>query len=171
MTGNRLRQSMRKVWRIITFPIRVVLWPFAMIWRWVASVVGNTAALLREDAEDVPIGDTFVKAIGQPSLLLPHIAALRFHLFRSVIALTIATAFAFFYAERILAYLAEPIGGIASLEAIRVTESLTVFMRVSLLSGFALSSPCTTSLWKSSSLFHRVSRRMSAGSAAWRCRS
>lgn len=132
---------MRKIWKILTFPIRLLLWPFALIWRWVTTIVRNVAALLKEDAEDVPIGETFVKAIGEPSLLLPHIAALRGHVFRGVIALAIATALAFIYAERILEYLAQPIGGIESLQAIGVTESLSVFMRVSLLTGFAVSLP------------------------------
>jgi sec-independent protein translocase protein TatC len=132
---------MRKVWTVITFPFRVVLWPFVMAWRWAATITRNTFALLSEDAEDVPLGDTFVKAIGEPSLLLPHLAALRLHVFRGVLALVLATTVAFIFAEQILDYLAAPIGGIEELQSVGVTENISVFMRVSLLTGFAASLP------------------------------
>jgi sec-independent protein translocase protein TatC len=132
---------MRKVWSIVTFPFRVVVWPFVMAGRWAAALTRNTIALLSEDTEDVPIGETFVKAIGEPSLLLPHIAALRLHVFRGVIALVLTTGIAFVFAEQILDYLAAPIGGIEELQSVGVTENISVFMRVSLLTGFAVSLP------------------------------
>ncbi len=132
---------MRKVWSVITFPFRVLIWPFAMVWRWAVTVTRNTLALLSEDSEDVPIGDTFVKAIGEPSLLLPHLAALRLHVFRGVIAVVITTTIAFIFAEQILDYLAAPIGGIEELQSIGVTENISVFMRISLLTGVSAALP------------------------------
>lgn len=132
---------MRKVWSVVGFPFRVLLWPFVMIWRWAATVIGKIRALLAEDTEDIPIGDTFVKAVSQPSLLLPHIAALRMHVFRGVIALAITTTVAFIFAEPILDYLAAPIGGIEELQSVGVTENISVFMRISLMTGFATALP------------------------------
>ncbi|HUF38939.1 MAG TPA: twin-arginine translocase subunit TatC [Anaerolineales bacterium] len=132
---------MRKVWAVVTFPVRVALWPFVMVGRWAATIFRKIRALLAEDSEDVPIGDTFAKAIGEPSLLLPHITALRQHVFRGVIAVGITTTIAFIYAERILDYLAAPVGGIAALQSVGVTENIGVFMRVSLLTGFAAALP------------------------------
>jgi len=132
---------MKRVWTALTFPIRVVLWPFAMAWRWAATVTRNSFALLAEDSEDVPIGDTFMKAIEEPSLLLPHITALRLHVFRGAIALVLTTVAAFVFAEPILDYLAAPIGGIEELQSVGVTENISVFMRVSVLTGFAVALP------------------------------
>jgi sec-independent protein translocase protein TatC len=43
--------------------------------------------------------------------------------------------------RRILDFLTEPVGGIQTLRAIEVTESIGAFMRVSLLSGLALAIP------------------------------
>jgi sec-independent protein translocase protein TatC len=45
------------------------------------------------------------------------------------------------FARRILDLLAVPVGGINELKAIDVTEPISVFMRISLLSGFAIALP------------------------------
>ena len=132
---------MRKIWNFLLFPFRVLLWPFRMVWRWITSVGGKTLALFAEDAEDVPIPDTFSKAVNDPALLLPHIVALRTHLFRSFLALVITTSAAFFFSETILDYLATPVGGIENLQSVGVTENISVFMRVSLLTGFTVALP------------------------------
>lgn len=132
---------MRKIRQALTLPFRIVLWPFAMLWRWVGSVGSSTLGLLSEDPEDIPVSDTLIKAVSEPTLLLPHIAALRTHIFRATIALVITTAFAFTFAEDILNYLARPVGGIEALQSVGVTENISVFMRVSLLSGFTLALP------------------------------
>jgi sec-independent protein translocase protein TatC len=96
-----------------------------------------------------------------------HLDALRWHLLRSILALAIATGLCFFFAENIMQILAVPVGspeaaaavaqggiegwllkmfaqgadGISQLQAIEPTESVGVFMRVSLLSGLVLSIP------------------------------
>jgi sec-independent protein translocase protein TatC len=93
------------------------------------------------EPDDTPTADVLVHTIEQPSVLLEHIGALRKHLFRAVVALFIATGISFAFASQILNFLAEPIGGIDSLQAIEVTESIGAFMRVSLLSGFSLAFP------------------------------
>ncbi len=132
---------MRKAWSVLTFPFRVIFWPFKMGWRWVSTVTRRIRDLLAEDPEDVPVSDTFVKAVNDPALLLPHIVALRTHIFRSAIALLLTTITAFFSAEIILDYLATPVGGIEALQSVGVTENISVFMRVSLLTGFTVALP------------------------------
>lgn len=132
---------MRKLWQIVSFPFRVLLWPFRILWQWIASVVRKTRQLFLEDPEEVPVTDSFAKAVSNPSLLLPHIIALRRHIFRAVVALFIATLLAFIFAERILDFLASPVGGIDALQSVGVTENVSVFMRVSLLTGFTISLP------------------------------
>lgn len=98
-----------------------------------------------------------------------HLDALRRHLLRAVIVLALTTALSFLFAERLMAILAVPLGdnvqtellalvqkpfdaavarffelgaeGIAKMQVIEPTESVGVFMRVSLLSGTAFAMP------------------------------
>jgi len=70
-----------------------------------------------------------------------HFVELRRRIFISLIALGIGSVISFSLAETIIKYLARPIGGIEKLQAIEVTETIGVFMRVSLLSGFILAFP------------------------------
>ncbi|HEY5140638.1 MAG TPA: twin-arginine translocase subunit TatC, partial [Methylococcales bacterium] len=95
-----------------------------------------------EELDDAPIGDTLATTIENPSALLPHINALRKHLFRAVLAVVITTAVSFLFVHQILAYLAEPMaGGLKDLVAIDVTENIGTVMRVTLLSGFTIALP------------------------------
>lgn len=72
-----------------------------------------------------------------------HFNELRKRLLIIVIGLVVAVLVSFAFAERAIQFLAEPIGGLESLQSIEVTENMGVFMRVSLLSGFILSLPLT----------------------------
>jgi Sec-independent protein secretion pathway component TatC len=75
-------------------------------------------------------------------VLFPQIEALRRHIFRSLLFLVVTTGFSFYYAQDILTWLTRPLsGGLTSLNVIDVTEPISVFMRVSLLSGFTLALP------------------------------
>ena len=74
---------------------------------------------------------------------IEHFNELRKHLLVIVIGLAVGVAVSFSFAERALQFLAQPIGGLQSLQSIEVTENMGVFMRVSLLSGFILSLPLT----------------------------
>jgi sec-independent protein translocase protein TatC len=94
-----------------------------------------------DQQEEAPLIDTVQKVVENPSALAEHIDAIRKHLFRSLIALAITTGFSFTFASKIVDIFARPIGGIGSLQAIDVTEPISVFMRVALLSGFTLALP------------------------------
>ena len=72
-----------------------------------------------------------------------HFNELRKRLLIIVIGLVVAVLVSFAFAERAIQFLAEPIGGLESLQSIEVTENMGVFMKVSLLSGFILSLPLT----------------------------
>ena len=72
-----------------------------------------------------------------------HFNELRKRLLIIVIGLVVAVLVSFAFAERAIQFLAEPIGGLGSLQSIEVTENMGVFMKVSLLSGFILSLPLT----------------------------
>jgi sec-independent protein translocase protein TatC len=94
-----------------------------------------------DQQEEAPLIDTVQKVVENPAALAEHINAIRKHLFRAMIALAIATGLSFTFASKIVDIFARPIGGIGSLQAIDVTEPISVFMRVALLSGFTLALP------------------------------
>jgi sec-independent protein translocase protein TatC len=125
-----MRRFFSRVWRIVTAPIRVLLWPFRRVRDFINYEPPETSA-----------GDAFAQTLQQPAVLLDHLEALRGHLMRSLISLAIGTVIGFAFAQSILDWMAKPIGGIGSLQAIEVTESVGAFMKVSLLTGFVLAFP------------------------------
>ena len=70
-----------------------------------------------------------------------HVEELRRHLLIALIALAIATLGSFLFAQETIALLAKPVGSLDALQSIEVTENISVFMRVSLLSGVAIAMP------------------------------
>jgi sec-independent protein translocase protein TatC len=72
---------------------------------------------------------------------MEHLIELRSRLVKASLALLVATAISFLFADRLVDILTIPIGGRQALEAIDVTENLGVFMRVSLISGLVLAMP------------------------------
>ena len=131
----------RWLWRALTSPFRAIFWVIRLIYNWGRGIVVSVWQLFAEDPEESSVVDAFVKAVENPMGVLEHIAELRIHLFRAVIVLFITTSASFAFATPILDYLASPIGGITSLESVGVTESVSVFMRVSLLTGFTAALP------------------------------
>jgi sec-independent protein translocase protein TatC len=125
---------MRKIFnflkRVITAPFRLITWPFRKV-----------RDFINFEPEDTDTVDVFAKTVQEPMVLLEHLDVLRKHLFRSLAVLAVTTGISFAFARQILDFLSTPIGGIDALQSIEVTESLGAFMRVSLLSGFALALP------------------------------
>ncbi|MBI4771732.1 MAG: twin-arginine translocase subunit TatC [Chloroflexi bacterium] len=125
-----MRRLLRAIWRVLIAPYRGV--------RGIQRAVHN---FIYHDPEEVSVTDSLVSVLEHPASLLEHIDALRKHLFRALIGLFVATLLSFAFAAQLLDFLAAPVGGLAALQAITVTEPIGVFMRVSLLSGFALALP------------------------------
>ena len=125
-----IRTLLTKLWHLITFPFRLIAKPFIAI----------RDFSIREP-EDAPVADVVARTFADPSVLLEHIEALRGHVLRSMAALFLTVLASTAFAGRVLDWLAQPVGGIQALQAIEVTESIGAFMRVSLLSGFALALP------------------------------
>ena len=132
-----MRKFFRIVWRIITAPVRFLVWLVSL------PVKGfkKLRHFLTTEPEERPIGETLADTFQKPATLLEHLDALRKHFARMLIGLLICVAVFFFFTPRIVNFFALPIGGISALKAIDVTESIGVFMRVALLGGFALASP------------------------------
>ncbi len=138
-----MRKSIRRIWKILTAPFRLVLWTVRQLWRWIRNVFQDLKVFFAAEPEDTPIGDAFAKAASHPQDIFYHLDALRKHLLRSVVMLLITTAISFTFTRDILEFLARPLGsqGIESFVAIDVTEPIGVFMRVALLTGFSLALP------------------------------
>lgn len=93
----------------------------------------------KADSEDD--GDNSEATGDTPTSIWVHLEELRRRLIVVLIAMAITTAIAFTFAEKVLGILAQPIGGIQNLQAIEVTETMGVYMRISLLGGFILAFP------------------------------
>jgi sec-independent protein translocase protein TatC len=125
-----MRRILGGLRRVITAPFRLVARPFRAVHRF-----------LYYEPEEAPGTDLLARTLEDPSALIEHLQALRGHLTRGLLALGAAILISFIFAQRILDWMAAPIGGIGALQAIEVTESIGAFMRVSLLAGFALALP------------------------------
>ena len=73
--------------------------------------------------------------------ILGHINELRGRLFRALIAVFVGVLITGAFGQRLLEWLARPVGGLEQMAAIEVTENLGVFMQVSLLGGVTLAMP------------------------------
>ena len=79
--------------------------------------------------------------MGSSAPLLQHLDELRRRLFKAFLALMLTTGISFAFSRQIIEYLAGPIGGIANLVSIEITENIAIFMKVSILGGFVLGMP------------------------------
>ena len=130
----------KALWRVITFPFvlifNIIAFPFRLIDR--------AIKFLNTDVEDRPVLDTFSSLATEADArasLWDHVQALRAHLLRIVIWLTIGVLISFSFTVRLMEFLAGPVGGLEKLQAIQVTEEIGVFMRVALTSGIAIMLP------------------------------
>jgi sec-independent protein translocase protein TatC len=132
-----MRNFFSGLWRVITSPFRAFRWLGMLPIRGIRKV----NHFLNEEPEDRPLTDVLMETVAKPSGLLDHIAALRKHFARMLIGLFVCIGIVFIFVPQGLELLAKPIGGIAALKAIDVTESIGVFMKVALLGGVAVASP------------------------------
>jgi sec-independent protein translocase protein TatC len=124
--------------RIILQAIKnIILLPF----RWLKSVFADISTFMSEEPEDTPLGDSIEKAVNNPQSIMVHVGALRRHLVRAALVMSAVTILAFAFASKIIDLLAYPVGGISALVAIDPTEPIGTFMRVSLLTAFAVTLP------------------------------
>jgi len=125
---------MRTLLRVIK---NLILAPF----RWLRTMLNEIRTFLSEEPEDTPLGDSLERAVQNPQSLLVHLDALRKHLFRAAFVLILMTVISFAFASQIINLLALPVGGIEALVAIDPTEPIGTFMRVALLTAFAITLP------------------------------
>ena len=135
-----MKKIFRALWRGITFPFRLIYNIIVLPFRF----IGRSIKFLNTDAEDRPILDTFSSLASEEqarSSFWDHVDALRMHLLRMIIGLAFGVGISFYFTNPMMEYLSQPIGGLAKLIAIQPTEEVSVFMRVALLSGIAITLP------------------------------
>lgn len=135
-----MRRFFSGLWRVLTFPFRLIFNIAAFPFRTVARF----RTFLNTEPEERPVSEVFIDLATNKDtrqMMWDQVEALRMHLLRALLALMLTVGVSFLYTERIIEYLALPVGGLAQLKAIEVTESVSVFMRVALLSGIALAIP------------------------------
>ncbi|HEY2979945.1 MAG TPA: twin-arginine translocase subunit TatC [Anaerolineales bacterium] len=135
-----MRRFFAALWRIVSFPFRLILNILAFPFR----LLARFNRFLNAEPEEHPLADVLTGVVTDRAMrafIWAEIDALRKHLFRAVIGLTLGVGFSFYFTQRIIEYLARPIGGLGALRAIEVTESVGVFMRVALLSGVTIALP------------------------------
>lgn len=140
-----MRKFFRTLWWIITAPFRLIIWILKRIGNWFKSVGIAIGRVFTEEPEDKPITDTLGMAFDSPQEfgmgILEHLNELRKHIFRAALFFVFTTAIMAFFMQDLLAFITEPVGGIEALQAIEVTESIGVVVRIALLGGFALALP------------------------------
>jgi len=73
--------------------------------------------------------------------LLRHLDELRQRIFKAFLGVILTTAVSFVFTQRLIDFLASPIGGSQALVSIEVTENIAIYMKVALLSGLVLGMP------------------------------
>ena len=73
--------------------------------------------------------------------ILGHFTELRKRLLVMVVALAVGVIASFAFSQKIAEFLAAPIGGLSAMSSIEVTENVSAFMKISLLSGVILALP------------------------------
>jgi sec-independent protein translocase protein TatC len=143
-----MRNFFRNIRWIITAPFRFIIWIFKRIGNWIKNVFEAIGKVFTDEPEDKPITETVGMAFDDPKefgfALFEHLNDLRKHLFRAALFFVITTAITAFFMRDLLAFITQPVGGIEALQAIEVTENISVVMRIALLGGFALALPYIT---------------------------
>ncbi|MEK6751473.1 MAG: twin-arginine translocase subunit TatC [Chloroflexota bacterium] len=135
-----MRKFFMGLWQVVTFPFRLVFniitFPFRIVYRF--------HKFLNTEPDERPLADVFVDLTSNNDtrqMLWDQIEALRMHILRAVVVLSIAVIAAFWVAQDVMEFLAIPVEGLEKLQAIQVTEEIGVFMRVSMTVGIAVAFP------------------------------
>ncbi len=132
-----MKTLLKRLWWLVTAPFRLLFWLVALPFR----SIRRFSQFMNEVPDENSLADAFVNAVQSGSSLIEHFEALRRHLLRALIALALTTTLSFVFSEQLIAFLAVPAGGLDSLKAIDVTETIGVFMKVSFLLGIIFALP------------------------------
>lgn len=149
-----MRNFLSRVWKGITYPFilffKVISFPFILTWRVISfpfKLIQRFHKFLNTSPEEHSLGDVVTSIINDSdmrSFIMHEVELFRRHLLRSVLVLGLAVLAMFKYAEPVMDFLSQPVGGLSQLQAIEVTEEIGVFMRVAMLCGIAIAFPYIT---------------------------
>ena len=135
-----MRRLLNRVWWLISLPFRlvwkIITYPF--------HAYRQVRTFLSEEPDEHALIDVISNTVSNQEVrqsLWDHVEALRKHLLRAILGLAVTVTISFIFTQKLLYFLAIPVGGLDRLRAIEVTESVGVFMKVALLSGLALALP------------------------------
>ena len=136
-----MTKLLHAIWRVIKFPFVLLFNVIAFPYRALRRI---RQFLNEEPPEDRPLIDTFSSLATEAETrasLWEHVDALRGHLLRIVIGLAAGVGISFLFTRPLAVLLAAPLKDTALLGTIEVTESISVFMRIALISGVILALP------------------------------
>ena len=135
-----MTKLLKAFWWVITFPFvlifKIITFPI--------HAIRSIYQFLNTEPDDRPLIDTFTSLTSEAQArqsLWDHVEALRGHLLRILIAIAVGVGISFYFTVPLMEYLAIPVNGLESLQAIKVTEEIGVYMRVALTSGLAIMLP------------------------------
>ncbi len=99
---------------------------------------------MNTEPEEHPLGEVFSDLAQNPQarqLFWNQVEAFRHHLLRAMLAILVGVVIAFVFTQQLVDFLSMPIGGLDKLVAIEVTEPFSIYMKVTLLAGFAIAIP------------------------------
>ena len=140
----------RAILWVLLAPFRLIWWLIRLFFRllgWLFSPVisrfknNKIYKFLNDVPDDRPALDAIVDALQSPEEIFSQLDDVRKHLLRSLLALILTVGLSFFFTNTLVDLLAVPVGGLQNLQAIEVTESISVFMKVALIAGIALATP------------------------------
>ncbi len=129
----------RLIWWLISLPFLFLGWLFRPV---VTRLKSNRIyRFLNYVPEDRPALEAVVDAFENPEGILDQLDQVRQHLLRSLLAVVVTVGISFWFTQNLIDFLAMPVGGLQNLQAIEVTESVGVFMKVALIAGIAMATP------------------------------
>ncbi|MBI5952969.1 MAG: twin-arginine translocase subunit TatC [Chloroflexi bacterium] len=135
-----MRKFFSQVWRVITFPFRLIFNIIAFPFR----KIRQFHRFLNTEPDEHPLGEVFIDLTQNADtrqMMWEQVDDLRKHLLRALIVLILAVSASFFFTQQIIEFLAMPIGGLKAMVAIDPTESIGVFMKVAIFAGISLAIP------------------------------
>lgn len=130
----------RVIFSLITFPFRLIFYILYAPFRGMQKF----NQFLNDVPQENPVGEILVGITTDKTIreeLWREVKDLRTHLLRAVSVLALAIMATFWVAQDLMNFLSKPVGGLANLQAIQVTEEIGVFMRVAMTAGLALVFP------------------------------
>jgi len=135
-----MKKVLKLIWKYFSAPFRGLFLLLNNIIKFIIRPIIKLRLFFTETSqlETNPFGEALGTVVQHPGSLLPHLDALRKHLFRSIGAVIVLSILAFYFIKPIMSFLASPLpGGLDSLTAIDITENIGAVMKVALLCGFA----------------------------------